>query len=455
MVEPNPFRYNQPATQRTFVGRWDLVESIVADLCQPNGDSWAVIGGRRFGKSSVLQAVKLHLHERLSQSEPHEQLTLPVIIDLKRCKPENEQHVYACIARYLHRMLRHLAVPDLDLKGTQIDSVVNMGCTSVSFFDFEDALDDLALHIEDVCGTMRLVFLLDEVEAVTRHEWSETLFNQLRALIYSGPLASTAKIVLTGAANILQIKHAGSPLLNAVKIEHLAALDNTALRELIACGGGMPHNAVEAVLVQSGGHPFVAQYLLHHLWRDGLTHVKPEDVSVMVHHLCNNRSADLQGWWEAIGDSGRWVYAALVASGDWVHESDLLEVTQGATQLLDQGLAALCYHGLVMRHSDWVHYRVAGQLFADWFRFRAEQHLSEVQSNLQHTQLPPEIRIYYVGTQTNIHGPMSGSVVSGKFEGAAAVGGGEAVDMRDSQGPLYKPQGVKQKFGPKGDSENE
>ncbi len=52
------------------------------------------------------------------------------------------------------------------------------------------------------------------------------------------------------------------------------------------------------------------------------------------------------------------------------------------------------------------------------------------------------------GSQTNINGDVHGPVLSGKFGGPVAVGGGEAVDMRGSQGAVYKPSApVKQQFG--------
>jgi hypothetical protein len=52
------------------------------------------------------------------------------------------------------------------------------------------------------------------------------------------------------------------------------------------------------------------------------------------------------------------------------------------------------------------------------------------------------------GPQTNIAGDVHGPVLSGQFGGPVAVGGGEAVDMRDSQGAVYKPSGpVDQQFG--------
>ena len=52
------------------------------------------------------------------------------------------------------------------------------------------------------------------------------------------------------------------------------------------------------------------------------------------------------------------------------------------------------------------------------------------------------------GPQTNIAGDVHGPVLSGQFGGPVAVGGGEAVDLRGSQGAIYKPSGpVEQQFG--------
>ena len=52
------------------------------------------------------------------------------------------------------------------------------------------------------------------------------------------------------------------------------------------------------------------------------------------------------------------------------------------------------------------------------------------------------------GSQTNIAGDVHGPVLSGQFSGPVAVGGGEAVDLRGSQGAVYKPSGpVEQQIG--------
>ena len=52
------------------------------------------------------------------------------------------------------------------------------------------------------------------------------------------------------------------------------------------------------------------------------------------------------------------------------------------------------------------------------------------------------------GPQTNIAGDVHGPVLSGQFGGPVTVGGGEAVDLRGSEGAIYKPSGaVEQHLG--------
>ncbi len=367
MPKDNPFYYNLPTRPADFVGRWPLVEEIVADLARPRPDSWAVIGGRRFGKSSVLKAIEARLLKRLAHTAPGDWYIFPLVVDLKGSETDTEQNVYARIVRLLYRALHRSPMVSLELHRTRLHTVVNTQLEMLSFYQFEDTLDDLMISFEAHHGPLRLALLLDEVEAITRFDWSETLFNQLRAIIYDGPLADMVKLVLTGAAGVTRVRHEGSPLLNAVKIIHLAALSETDIKILIDRAQVVPEAVRIAVQTQSGGHPFIAQYLLHHLWHDGLAQATPAQVEQVAHQLRRQRAADLQGWWAAIDDSGQFAYAQLINADDWVDEQRLMAQAHHITQPLDQGLAALCYHGLAIRDPNGQRYRAVGSLFRDWF----------------------------------------------------------------------------------------
>lgn len=358
----NPFYYNLPTRPADFLGRWPLVEEIVADLSRPRPDSWAIIGGRRFGKSSLLKAIESRLLERLSQTGPGERHIFPLVVDLKSSQMRNERSVYERIMRLLHRALRRQRrTLELDPAQLPLHELATDAAEEISYYQFEESLFDLTLYFEDHRGPLRLVLLLDEVEATTRFEWSETMFNQLRAMIYDGDLADSVKLVLTGAANVTRVRHAGSPLLNAVKIEHLAVLPEADIHRLIDRGGEIPAAGRAAIIAQSGGHPFLAQYLLHHLWQEGLTHVTPAAVEQAARQMQRQRAADLEGWWQTIAADGQQAYTILAEAGDWLDERAIM-----AQVHIEQGLSALCYHGLVKRDSGGRRYRIGSQLFRDW-----------------------------------------------------------------------------------------
>ena len=435
MPRENPFYYNLPARPEDFLGRWTLVDEIVADLCRARSDSWVVIGGRRFGKSSVLKVVETRLVDRLTNCDAGDWLVFPLLVDLKRCKPSSEQHIYVCILRYLYRALQRNRTLNCDFASTDLHAIITQDRDSLSFFQFENVLEDLVQRM-DKQSLFRLVLLLDEVESMTGFDWSETLFNQLRAMIYDGPLADVVKLVLTGSANVIRARHAGSPLLNAVKIEHLASFAESDLQTLIARGGEIPGKAATTVRAQSGGHPFIAQCLLHHLWDDGLARATPAHVEQVARQMQQKRAADLQGWWDAVGDSGQWAYAILATAQDWgdkqhpLDERSLLAQIQNTEQPLGQGLSALCYHGLVIRDDSLRRYRVAGKLFLDWFVLNGAERLAESKTQPPGAQVIIEHLVQHVGSLTNIGGDVSGPVASGKFESAASVGGGQATDHR-------------------------
>jgi len=360
----NPFYYNTPVETTEFVGRWPLVEEIVADLIRPRGDSWAIIGGRRFGKSSLLRAIEARLVLQLGRPSPRSVIPFPV--DLKRSDTESEQQVYITILREIHRIIRRRFGDAFDLPDSELNRLVTSVAEEVSFYRFETALDDLLNRSRGtaVC----LVLLLDELDAMVNYSWAETLFNQLRALVYDGPLAALLRIVITGSERIIQVRQNGSPLLNAVKCAHLEVLDEDAVRQLIARGGHPPEDTVTAIMTQSGGHPFIAQYLLHHIWdaERGLDQATPEQVSQAVRRLREERALDLRGWWDAIGPDGQAAYRALIEQPDWADERALTRQLAGRGLALDQALAALCYHGLAMRDASRRRYRLAGTLFRDW-----------------------------------------------------------------------------------------
>jgi len=366
MKQDNPYYYTLPAEPANFVGRWAIVDDIVADLVRPRCDSWAVIGGRRFGKSSLLKAIEARLLAHLSTRQRGARHVVPVVVDLKRCGIETEEHIYACIVRELYRTLRRKRLPGIEL--TQLELPERSKARMISFADFEDMLEGLDQLVEDQLGPLRLVLLLDEVDAMVHHQWSETLFNQLRALVHDGFLAKTVKVVLAGSTGFIKTQE-GSPLWNVLKPVYLRSLSADDLTELIAKGGSIATDVFAAIQEQSGGHPFIVQYLLHYLWNDQDTLSQATLVQVLqvAQQMHQERFDDLQGWWEAIGEGGRRAYALLANAPGEVEDRMLLTHLLDKSLPLDRALRSLRYHGLAARSENRQKYHIAGTLFRNWY----------------------------------------------------------------------------------------
>lgn len=58
MRATNPYNYNLPVGPEMFFGRQGDVETVTHHLTATPGDSFALIGGRRMGLTSLLDALR-------------------------------------------------------------------------------------------------------------------------------------------------------------------------------------------------------------------------------------------------------------------------------------------------------------------------------------------------------------------------------------------------------------
>jgi hypothetical protein len=351
----NPFRFNRPVPPERFLGRIPLVQEMAADLADYQGDSHGIIGGRRFGKSSVLLTLLTHLERGLTAETPtNDWRLLPLFFDFNRHTLDSTAGFFATVAHLLRQRVNKLWADE------------EMNVVPVS--DFETAVGTILDRVDRVRGSMRLVLLLDEVDATLGHDWTKPLFNQIRALVYAGELADRVRVVLAGSARFLaEVTDRGSPLWNVLQLHYLTAFDEATTRQLIGWAEGVPPTVADVVWKKSGGHPFITQYLMHHLWRQGVAGAEPDDVDRVARKFCHERRHDLEGWRRAIGPAGEAAYRLLLATDGWVDEKDAVQALRGRGLAAVQGLMALCYHGLVVHNGSWSRYRCAGQLFRSWF----------------------------------------------------------------------------------------
>ncbi len=272
-TQRNPFQYLLPVAPETFVGRRPLVRQMAIDLTVDNGDSHALIAGRRCGKSSLLQALGHQLRQQPVQTGEGDWLALPLYFDFKAAAfPSVEAFFARILADLCRRVDSNARRRPADAWPTPMRLEAGWFTTlaaqpELTLRDFEDAVGYLLEQVATPQAGVRLILLLDEVDETLDEAWSYALFNQLRALIYSGDLRSQVRLVLAGSRRFLdQVSDRGSPLWNVLKLHYLTVFDRAGFAELTAQWPGLPAAIAEEVWTQSGGHPFLAQYLYHHLW---------------------------------------------------------------------------------------------------------------------------------------------------------------------------------------------
>lgn len=371
----NPFNFGNPVPPHKMVGRWNQVESIAHDLTNYGGHSHIVIGGRRFGKSSFLEALQYFLFKQIDQGKEGDWCVFPVLINLQRLVKHSPEGVFGLIVNTLYHCfdpLRSNKLPgvqfDLNLQQTRLHAFVQQKQKECTLDEFSGILDEFLDLFNNSYGLLRLVFLLDEIEVGLDKAWTEIFFSQFRSLIYQGALRNYIRCVIVGSSRVIDVREQGSPLLNMLNIAYLTTLEKEDIVQMINWAEMVPLSVSKAVLEQSGGHPFIIQYLMYHIWEMGPSKATIQSVMGLVNKFIHEREADLEQWSVDIGESGHRTYRILTASTNWLTEAQIRQHINTPDPKVGRGLTCLCYHGLAIHNGTWSKYRLSGQLFKNWFQ---------------------------------------------------------------------------------------
>jgi hypothetical protein len=369
-VPNNPFHFNLPTRAEEFVGRHSILNSVALELCSLSGrNSYGVVAGRRAGKSSLLIAIEDRLLKRLSKPKNTDLHVLPILFSLKNLQFDSPPDIYGFA---LHRLRIATSgprrAPPFSSRATLLDGppYSEHNAKPATLQDLEAAIEQVVTAAYATLGLARVVFLIDEMDEVLEMPWTPSFFGNLRSLIYDGPVRDFVRLVVAGSGRYLDVDEKGSQLFNAIKPLFLDPLSKDGIEELILRAGKVEPRVAAEVVNQAGGHPFILQHILYHLFERGIEGAALEDVGTEVRRFIFDRGGDLSGWWNAIGEDGRRVYCSLRKSKDWKTVPDLMEESNDLELQADRGFKALCYHGVVMHDGTYQKYRFNGQLFRDW-----------------------------------------------------------------------------------------
>ncbi|MBC8333154.1 MAG: TIR domain-containing protein [Anaerolineae bacterium] len=377
----NPYLITQAVTNpEMFFGRWELVDRLVEGLTAHSQSSFAIYGGRRVGKTSLMRMVQQRLETRLNAGE--QPIVVPLFMDIELDPPTSA-------ADFFERLVNRLAQWQAGVVGS-LDPLPPIDETNPAL-SFAESFKELYRRVQPEVGGVKLAILIDESEKFHRPSWAHSLEDNLRSLLSNVPgVSGHIGLIMTGSVQFYKGMAAGgggSPLRNVLEEEiKLPACSAEAMRELILTPtqGAIPEEVASEVIRQAGGHLFLGQYLMRQLWQAGLANAAVQSVRAAALEFADRRR-DFESWLEALGEEGEKVYAYLVDQNEPRSRGEISAALNMGRLDVKTAIDVLNFHNLiqVQRHK----YQYRGEMFRDWFTDSIAEDVEESQ--------PVEIFISY------------------------------------------------------------
>jgi Sugar-specific transcriptional regulator TrmB len=375
---------------RYFFGRSNLLSEIERSPFRVR----ILLGGRRLGKTSTLNAVKRTL---LGVGKDDRQ-AFPVLFNLQQERPKSlEQFRYLLIARLqeafteyytgnqanwqktYRRFLRQIPGGSIDLGMPKFGlklNVTNPDCDRTLIHeDFRQDLLKIIKQLQQKQFT-GVCFLLDGSEFIVSQDWANDAWSYLRALKDTDTaIKPFVGFILSGYRDLKDYQQAvGSPLLNIAEVEWLGTLTESETRSLIACRSqsekiSLTESEVDRIIEWGGCHPYLTQQLLNEIFNDRHQHKSQSPESLML-HLIREHDRDFSTWWDedkrtyGFGKAEQAVYLALLELREGTAET-LLKLTNLSFGEVADSLEVLAGTGVIQNVED-DRYKMGAKLFEQW-----------------------------------------------------------------------------------------
>jgi hypothetical protein len=308
----NPFDPYGPVTEmEKFFGRTEYVEEILSGIRTPI--SYAVIGGRRIGKTSLLN----YLMRRIElENQSYSDLTfIPVDISLHGTTPRSRRAFFNMLIRKLVGCLNTQHNLGLSPQAFTLPSI------SEDDFDLDVVLELLIILIQQGMaglGDIRIVFLIDEIEYLLNKPFADDLISNLRYIISNHPVRENVSFVMFGDRYLYEIADIkGSPLENVIRTLQLGAFNEQESLELIhtPTGNRLEQNLAQDIVRLSNGHPCILQHLMCRLAESDLAQTKAIDLQNACADFLQ-KSRIFHHWLKNFTDLDKQVYYAFARHED-------------------------------------------------------------------------------------------------------------------------------------------
>lgn len=371
----NPYNWNK-VNLDLFFGRGALASDICRRLTSRT-ESFAIIGGRRMGKTTLLRKIEETLNTQRHDLAQTGCTILPIYIDFQGLGPAQDlRQVWGEILNRIADRARAL----YGIESTSLtlgESTLKGNSASNPFKIVSSAL--LSFLSSASKGPLVIVVLLDEIEGLLLNEWCDDFWRNWRALLHNTPgVSENLGIVLSGSVELTEIaKDRTSSLFGVLEPKFLEVFSLEESKRLITEPGDMPigDSIVANVTEWTGGHPFVIQYLMSYLYDN--QHLPLQDVlDVARRSFLEGQEYILRTWWSQLGPIGRDVYRLLTAAEAPVRKARL--ISKWSPEDVNWALDVICSSGIGRRNSA-TSFTATSALFQQWLRENGLLDISETQ----------------------------------------------------------------------------
>lgn len=364
-TQPVPNQYSD------FYGkhRVECVEKILSGLKLHEPRSWAIYGGRRMGKTSICYKVHQELSRPYSQDET---CCIPVYLDLSSFTWESKRYFFYIMASKLVEAVSNQEILSKDtIAFTETINIFQLNRTQDPITDFKEFYNLLMAEIVPAYRQVRIIFLVDEVDHLSKPNWGSEIPANLRAFIKNTSefkYATYTALVIAGTSNSLsRLLAPGSPLRNEltkVVLKTFSLADTKRLTDIY------PHGRLEDKIVKNlysltGGHPFILQSILRLLSEQNSYPVTNEHLKTISQQFLTEQHV-FKSW--ATGHNGFseqecQIYLNLAKIVKPTSKKNLQ--SQLTTDDLDDVLETLISTGVICEVEEG--YQISGSLFREWY----------------------------------------------------------------------------------------
>lgn len=389
--------YNMTIPGNLFVGYEDTRQELLMGL--RDGNSHAIIGGRRIGKTSLL----LKINEDIGNEGLEPFTPLPRFLDIHA--------LYTLTPASLFETIYLLVVQDIEEAPSWMP-----GKASRDYENFLHHLDVAQPLLEKYYGSNWLVILLiDELDTAATGLADDFFFRYLRNFLMVSRYRRHYRLVASGTNRMTDLIRFGSPL-NFLRNLSLGILTDQQARQLIAYGfpKGLGPEVESLLLQRTGRHPYLLQALLERLWGWGNT----VDIKAIrnAERGFLHQHDDFRHWMNAFGLAEHVVYQLLFeASEGALHVRELRQGIAPELHLnIDEALIVLSCHG-VIDGTDMDVPKITGTLFRDWYWNNSSRH--EPQLEQEKASRPLSLYISYSHTDRRLRNAFDTHLSSFKRQG--------------------------------------